>query len=88
MNSSFSAEVTSSKPDFSQPQAADITKRLYSFTPNESGSLPSYVDQNFYVATAEGGKYILKIFNFKDSENPALIERQIVLTVNFVSLGL
>lgn len=64
------------KPDFSKSQAADITKRLYGFTPVEVDSLPSYMDQNFYVATAEGGKYVLKIFNFKDSENPTLIQVQ------------
>lgn len=64
------------KPDFSKSLAADIAKRLYGFTPIEIGSLPSYVDQNFYVSTAEGGKYVLKIFNFKESENPKLIEVQ------------
>ncbi|CAF90719.1 unnamed protein product, partial [Tetraodon nigroviridis] len=64
------------KPDFSKSQAADITRRLFGFTPIEMGSLPSYMDQNFYVATAEGGKYVLKVFNLKDSENPSLIEAQ------------
>lgn len=64
------------KPDFSRSQAADITKRLFGFTPIEIGSLPSYIDQNFYVATAEGEKYVLKIFNFTDSSNPMLIEVQ------------
>uniref|UniRef100_H3CCJ8 Hydroxylysine kinase n=1 Tax=Tetraodon nigroviridis TaxID=99883 RepID=H3CCJ8_TETNG len=73
------AEIMSAKhvkPDFSKSQAADITRRLFGFTPIEMGSLPSYMDQNFYVATAEGGKYVLKVFNLKDSENPSLIEAQ------------
>lgn len=64
------------KPDFSKSQAANITKRLYGFTPIKIGSLPSYMDQNFYVATAEGGKYVLKIFNVKDSEKATVIEVQ------------
>lgn len=64
------------KPAFSKPQAAHITKRLFGFTTTEISSLPSYLDQNFYVATAEGGKYVLKIYNSKDSENSALIEVQ------------
>lgn len=64
------------KPDFSKSQAADITKRLFGFTAIEIFSLPSYIDQNFYVATAEGGKYVLKIFNFSESKNPMLTEVQ------------
>lgn len=64
-------------PAFSRSQAAEMTKRLFGLTPTEMGSLPSYGDQNFYVATAEGKKYVLKIFNFKDSKNPTLIEVQV-----------
>ncbi|XP_056895103.1 hydroxylysine kinase-like [Takifugu flavidus] len=64
-------------PNFSKSQAAEITKRLFDLTPSEMDPLPSYWDQNFYLATVDGGKYVLKIFNFKDSENPTLIGVQV-----------
>ncbi|TWW57658.1 Hydroxylysine kinase [Takifugu flavidus] len=66
-----------SNPNFSKSQAAEITKRLFGLTPSEMDPLPSYYDQNFYVTTAGGAKYVLKIFNFKDSENPTLIGVQV-----------
>lgn len=64
------------KPNFSQSQAVEILKRLFSLTPSEIRSLPSYDDQNFYVADIEGGEYVLKIMNSKDSKNLTLIELQ------------
>lgn len=64
-------------PNFSKSQAAEITKRLFGLTPSEMDPLPSYSDQNFYLATVDGGKYVLKIFNFKDSENPKRIGVQV-----------
>lgn len=63
-------------PEFSPSQAAEIAKRLYGLSPSKMEPLPSYVDQNFYVATEEGGEYVLKIFNFKDSKNLKLFEVQ------------
>lgn len=53
-----------------------MVKRLYRLTPSEIRSLPSYDDQNFYVAPIEGGEYVLKIMNSEDSKNPTLIEMQ------------
>lgn len=64
------------KPNFSQSQVVDIVKRLFSLTPSEIHSLPSYDDQNFYVAAIEGGEYVLKIMNSEDSKDPTLIELQ------------
>lgn len=66
----------STKPNFSRPQAVEILKRLYGLSAGEIGPLPSYIDQNFHVATEEGGEYILKIFNFEDSRHPRRIEVQ------------
>lgn len=64
------------KPNFSHSQVVDMVKRLFRLTPSEIRSLPSYDDQNFYVAPVEGGEYILKIMNSEDSKNPSLIEMQ------------
>ncbi|XP_028300769.1 hydroxylysine kinase [Gouania willdenowi] len=64
------------KPKFSQSQVTEIVKRLFSLTPSEVRSLPSYDDQNFFVATVDDGEYVLKIMNSADSENLTLIEVQ------------
>ncbi|XP_074525199.1 hydroxylysine kinase [Halichoeres trimaculatus] len=64
------------KPNFNQPQVAELVKRLFKLTPAEIRSLPSYDDQNFYVAVAEGGEYVLKIMNSEDSKNGSMIEVQ------------
>lgn len=75
----FKAAIMSAKhfkPEFSQSQAVEIIKRLFSLTASKVHPLPSYDDQNFYVATPECGEYILKIMNSKDSENPMLTEVQ------------
>ncbi|XP_042339767.1 hydroxylysine kinase-like [Plectropomus leopardus] len=64
------------QPNFSQPQVIEMVKRLFNLTASEIRSLPSYDDQNFYVAPIEGGEYVLKIMNSEDSENVALIEMQ------------
>lgn len=69
-------EEKHSKPNVSQSQVSELVKRVYGLTPSEIRSLPSYDDQNFYVAPAEGGEYVLKIMNSEDSKNPALIEVQ------------
>ncbi|KAL7396889.1 hypothetical protein ABVT39_013101 [Epinephelus coioides] len=68
--------VKHAQPHFSQSQVTEMMKRLFNLTPSEIHSLPSYEDQNFYVAPAEGGEYVLKIMNSEDSENPTLIEVQ------------
>lgn len=64
------------KPMFNESQASETVKKLYNLTPREIRSLPSYDDQNFYVAPFEGGEYILKIMNSEDSKNTGLIEVQ------------
>lgn len=68
--------VKHAKPNFSQSQVVEVVKRLFRLTASEIRSLPSYDDQNFYVAVAEGGEYVLKIMNSEDSKNPTLIEVQ------------
>lgn len=68
--------VKHAKPNFSQSQVVELVKRLYRLTPSEIRPLPSYDDQNFYVAAVEGGEYVLKVMNSKDSMNPVLIEVQ------------
>ncbi|XP_037626750.1 hydroxylysine kinase [Sebastes umbrosus] len=68
--------VKNAKPNFSHSQVVEMVKRLFRLTPSEIRSLPSYDDQNFYVAPVEGGEYLLKIMNSQDSKNPSLIEMQ------------
>ncbi|KAK2835413.1 hypothetical protein Q5P01_015897 [Channa striata] len=65
-----------SKPNLSQSQVSEMVRRLFGLTPLRIRSLPSYDDQNFYVAAVEGAEYVLKIMNSADSKNPALIEMQ------------
>ncbi|XP_041791646.1 hydroxylysine kinase-like [Chelmon rostratus] len=64
------------KPNLSQSQVAEMVKRLYNVTASEIRQLPSYDDQNVYVAAIEGGEYVLKIMNSEHNKNPALIEMQ------------
>ncbi|XP_036378022.1 hydroxylysine kinase [Megalops cyprinoides] len=65
-----------SKPNLSQAQVQELVGRLYGMTLSQVRPLPSYDDQNFYVAAAGGGEYVLKIMNTVDSQNPTLIEMQ------------
>ncbi|KAL6108075.1 hykk [Pungitius sinensis] len=65
-----------SKPNFSDAQVVEMVTRLFSLTPSEIRSLPSYDDQNLYVSCVEGGEYVLKIMNSADSKNPSMIEVQ------------
>lgn len=64
------------KPEFSESQVSEMLQRLYQLTSSEIRSLPSYDDQNFYVAAVVGGEYVFKIMNSEDSKNPAIIEVQ------------
>ncbi|KAM4739459.1 hydroxylysine kinase isoform 2-T3 [Anableps anableps] len=64
------------QPNFSPSQVSEIMKKLYNLTPSEMRPLPSYGDQNFYVAPTEGGEYVLKIMNTEDSKNTTIIEVQ------------
>lgn len=66
------------KPNFSVSQAKDVVKRLFRLTASEIRSLPSYGDQNLYVAVVEGGEYVLKIMNSEDSKNQTLVEVQTI----------
>ena len=68
--------MKNAKPNFSQSLVTEIVKRLYSLTPSEIRSLPSYDDQNFYVSAVEGGEYVLKIMNSEDSKNQTMFEVQ------------
>uniref|UniRef100_A0A3B5L0T3 Hydroxylysine kinase n=1 Tax=Xiphophorus couchianus TaxID=32473 RepID=A0A3B5L0T3_9TELE len=68
--------VKNAQPNFSPSQVSEIMKRLYNLTASEIRPLPSYDDQNLYVAPTEGGEYVLKIMNTEDSKNPTLIELQ------------
>lgn len=68
--------VKHAKPNFSQSQVDELVKRLFGLTPLKLQPLPSYDDQNFYVAVSGGGEYVLKIMNVEDSKNPDLIELQ------------
>ncbi|XP_051766488.1 hydroxylysine kinase [Ctenopharyngodon idella] len=65
-----------SKPNLSHSQVMEIIKRVYGLTVSIIRSLPSYDDQNFYVAPSEGGEYVLKIMNSADSHNITVIELQ------------
>lgn len=64
------------KPNLSHSQASEMATRLYRLTPTVIRPLPSYDDQNFYLAAIEGGEYVLKIMNTEDSKNTALMEVQ------------
>ncbi|XP_067085892.1 hydroxylysine kinase [Osmerus mordax] len=68
--------VKNSKPNLSHPQVSEMVKRVFGLTPSLIRSLPSYDDQNFFVATTEGGEYVLKVMNSADSQNPTLLELQ------------
>lgn len=68
--------VKNAQPNFSPSQVSEIMKRLYNLTASEIRPLPSYDDQNLYVAPTEGGEYVLKIMNTEDSKNPTIIELQ------------
>lgn len=70
----MSAKVA--KPNVSQSQASEIVKKHFQVSPSKMRPLPSYDDQNFYVATSDGGEFVLKIMNTEDSKNPTLIEMQ------------
>ncbi|XP_017268830.1 hydroxylysine kinase [Kryptolebias marmoratus] len=68
--------VQLTKPKFNESQVSELLKKLFNLTPREICSLPSYDDQNFYVASPESGEYVLKIMNAEDSKNVNLIEVQ------------
>lgn len=65
-----------SKPNLSHSQVTETVKRLYGLTASVIRPLPSYDDQNFYVAPSEGGEYVLKVMNSADSHNITVIELQ------------
>ncbi|KAG7283709.1 hypothetical protein CRUP_020482 [Coryphaenoides rupestris] len=77
----MSGQVVPKKPHFSEAQVVEVVQRLYGLRVSTVRPLPSYDDQNFYVAAAApegggGGEYVLKVMNSVDSENPALIDVQ------------
>ncbi|KAL2090207.1 hypothetical protein ACEWY4_014895 [Coilia grayii] len=65
-----------SKPNLSHAQVSELVRRLYGLTDSEIRPLPSYDDQNFFVAVSEGGEYVLKVMNSGESQNPTLLELQ------------
>ncbi|KAM3833840.1 hydroxylysine kinase-like [Diretmus argenteus] len=64
------------KPNLSESQVTELVKRLYGLTSSQICPLPSYEDQNFYLAPVEGGEYILKVMNSEDSKNTDMLEVQ------------
>nr|XP_048723399.1 hydroxylysine kinase isoform X1 [Caretta caretta] len=71
------------KPTFSEKEATELVERVFGLKVSVIRSLPSYTDQNFHVhvSRSEGtadcaDKYVLKITNCEDSQNPELIEVQ------------
>ncbi|XP_077440783.1 hydroxylysine kinase-like [Vanacampus margaritifer] len=70
-------------PTLSPSQAAELVKNHYNLTPSELHCLPSFEDQNIYIATVEGGEYVLKIINSEDSKDPILFELQ-TYAMNFL----
>lgn len=65
-----------SKPNLSHSQVTEIIKRVYGLTMSIIRPLPSFDDQNFYVAPSDGGEYVVKIMNSADSHNITVIEVQ------------
>ncbi|KAK0150719.1 Hydroxylysine kinase [Merluccius polli] len=67
--------VQVSKPHLSEVQALEVVRRLYGLEVSTVRPLPSYEDQNFYVAAAPGlgGEYLLKVTNAEDSKDTALV---------------
>ncbi|XP_051980003.1 hydroxylysine kinase [Xyrauchen texanus] len=65
-----------SKPNLSHDQVTEIVKQLFGLTTSTIHPLPSYDDQNIYVASSEGGEYVLKVMNSVDSQNFTLLELQ------------
>ncbi|XP_061540687.1 hydroxylysine kinase-like isoform X1 [Phycodurus eques] len=70
-------------PTLSQSQAAALVKKHYKLTTSELHYLPSFEDQNIYIAVVEGGEYVLKIINSEDSKDPILFELQ-TYAMNFL----
>ncbi|XP_015250239.1 PREDICTED: hydroxylysine kinase [Cyprinodon variegatus] len=68
--------VKHAQPNLSQSQVCELMKRLYNLTAAEMRPLPSYDDQNLYVAPCEGGEFVLKIMNSEHSKNITIIEVQ------------
>ncbi|XP_051550496.1 hydroxylysine kinase-like [Myxocyprinus asiaticus] len=65
-----------SKPNLSHSQVTEIVKQLFGLTASIIRPLPSYDDQNFYVASSDGGEFVLKIMNSADSQNFTVLELQ------------
>ncbi|XP_051930587.1 hydroxylysine kinase-like [Hippocampus zosterae] len=70
-------------PTLSFSQAEELVKKHYKLTPSELRHLPSFEDQNIYIAAVEGGEYVLKIINSEDSKDPILFEVQ-TYVMNFL----
>ncbi|XP_037106177.1 hydroxylysine kinase-like [Syngnathus acus] len=70
-------------PRLNLSQATELVKKHYKLTPSEMHHLPSFDDQNIYIATVEAGEYILKISNSEDSKDPVLFELQ-TYAMNFL----
>lgn len=66
----------SATPNLNLSQVSEMMEKLFKLTPTKLHTLPSYDDQNFYVATSEGKEYVLKILNSEDSQNPTMFEVQ------------
>lgn len=70
-------------PTLSLSQTEELVKKHYKLTPSELRHLPSFDDQNIYIAAVEGGEYVLKIINSESSKEPILFEVQ-TYVMNFL----
>ncbi|KAM8887730.1 LOW QUALITY PROTEIN: hydroxylysine kinase-like [Synchiropus picturatus] len=61
------------KPNLSESQVVDLVKKLYHLTVTDVQPLPSFDDQNFYVAASDGREYVFKILNSEWTENTTLV---------------
>ncbi|XP_030647449.1 hydroxylysine kinase-like [Chanos chanos] len=70
--------VKEAKPNLSHAQVSELVERLFGLhaTVSNIRALPSYDDQNFYVAPQEGGEFVLKVMNSTDSKNSTLLQLQ------------
>ncbi|XP_074523980.1 hydroxylysine kinase-like [Halichoeres trimaculatus] len=73
----------SPRPLFSLQQATELTLQYYGVTVTEISTLPSYLDQNFFLMDEEGKKYVLKIMNSEDSKDTTLLGLQ-TLAMSFL----
>uniref|UniRef100_A0A3Q2Y9L1 Hydroxylysine kinase n=1 Tax=Hippocampus comes TaxID=109280 RepID=A0A3Q2Y9L1_HIPCM len=80
---STSSNTQHSEANYNDTSAEELVKKHYKLTPSELRHLPSFEDQNIYIAAVEGGEYVLKIINSENSKDPILFEVQ-TYVMNFL----